>query len=29
VVFEVEEAIERRGASPLRWELLEYSPANP
>lgn len=29
VVFEVEEVIDRRGASPLRWELLEYSPTNP
>jgi len=29
VVFEIEVAIERPGASPLRWELVETSPANP
>jgi predicted pyridoxine 5'-phosphate oxidase superfamily flavin-nucleotide-binding protein len=29
VVFEIDEAREARGASPLRYRLLEYSPANP
>lgn len=29
VEFRVEEAIEIRGASPLRWRFLEYSPFNP
>jgi predicted pyridoxine 5'-phosphate oxidase superfamily flavin-nucleotide-binding protein len=29
VVFDIEEARETRAASPLRFRLLEYSPANP
>jgi uncharacterized protein len=29
VEFDVEEAVERRGALPLRWRLEEYSPFNP
>jgi uncharacterized protein len=29
VEFEVTEAVESRGASPLRWALIEYSPSNP
>jgi predicted pyridoxine 5'-phosphate oxidase superfamily flavin-nucleotide-binding protein len=29
VELEVAEVVESRGGSPLRWELLEYSPSNP
>ena len=29
VEFDVEEAVERRGALPLRWRFEEYSPFNP
>ncbi len=29
LIFEVEAALATLGGSPLRWELLEYSPANP
>lgn len=29
VEFEIDEVIETRGASPLRWSLQEYSPFNP
>lgn len=29
VEFEVDAVVETRGATGLRWELLEYSPANP
>ena len=29
VTFVIDDVLERQGASALRWELLEYSPANP
>jgi uncharacterized protein len=29
VTFEIEDVVERRGASALRWELVEPSPSNP
>jgi len=29
VEFDVEEVVERRGALPLRWRFVEYSPFNP
>ena len=29
VEFEIDRVVETRGGSPLRWELLEYSPSNP
>ena len=29
VEFDVEEVVETRGALPLRWRFVEYSPFNP